>query len=257
MEHMTLPNGKPVAHVSAGETALLYRDIFLERCYMQHSIALEPGMVVFDVGSNVGLSVLFFDQECPGMTFYAFEPAPVPFAALKENIERHHIAARAMPYALSNASGEAEMTYYPEATVMSGLYADAAVEAALSRRYLLASGFSEADAQDLTEDKFETVSVPVETRTLSQMIDEFDIARIDLLKIDVEKSEFLVLEGLADDDWPKVRQVVAEVHDREQTLESFVALLESKDFTVFVEQDRLLSGSEIYEVFAIQRGVSR
>jgi 31-O-methyltransferase len=257
MEHMTLPNGQVVAHVNAGEAALLYRDIFVERCYMQHSIALEPGMVVVDVGSNVGLSVLFFDQECPGMTFYAFEPAPVPFAALVENIEIHQVAARTMPYALSNASGVAELTYYPEASVMSGFHADADVEAALSRRYLLASGFSEDDARDLTEDKFEAVRVSVQTRTLSQVVDELGIERIDLLKVDVEKSELEVLQGVENRDWPKVRQVVAEVHDRAGTLESFVALLTSQGFAVDVEQDRLLSGSEIYEVFATRGEGSR
>ena len=37
--------------------------------------------------------------------------------------------------------------------------------------------------------------------------------KIDLLKIDVEKGELEVLNGIEDADWPRIHQIVMEVHD--------------------------------------------
>jgi hypothetical protein len=37
---------------------------------------------------------------------------------------------------------------------------------------------------------------------------------VDLLKVDVERAELQVLEGVAARDWPAIRQVVLEVRDR-------------------------------------------
>lgn len=251
METMKLPNGLTVSHVNTGETALLYRDIFAERCYMQHGITLSPGGTVFDVGANIGMSTLFFHTECAGLTFHAFEPAPDPYAALSANIAAHGIDATATRCALSDHAGTGRMTYYPDSTVMSGFHADAASEAALTRTFLVRSGFEEEDVEDMLAGRHETVEIEVPVRMLSDVIAERGVTSIDLLKVDVEKSELEVLRGLSEADWPKVRQVVAEVHDLDGTLKAFVSLLDEHGFDVAVEQDALLADTEIYEVFAV------
>jgi 31-O-methyltransferase len=253
MQQMKLPNGLTVAHVSAGETALLYRDIFAERCYMQHGIQLTPGNTVFDVGANIGMSALFFHTECPDLVFHAFEPAPVPFTALTANIETHGIRAIATQCALSDHSGAARMTYYPDSTVMSGFHADPAAEAALTRNFLLHSGFEEEDVDDMLEGRHAAAEIECEVRTLSQVIAERGITTIDLLKVDVEKSELEVMRGLDESDWPKVKQIVAEVHDLEGALKDFTSLLEDHGFAVALEQDELLQGTEVYEAFAVRK----
>ncbi|MQT00762.1 FkbM family methyltransferase [Streptomyces jumonjinensis] len=253
MQRMTLPNGLTVTHVNTGETALLYRDIFAERCYMQHGIRLTPGDTVFDVGANIGMSALFFHTECPGLVFHAFEPAPVPFSALTANIGTHGIRATATQCALSDHSGTARMTYYRESTVMSGFHADPAADAALTRGFLMRSGFEEEDVDDMLEGRHEAAEIECEVRTLSQVIAERGITAIDLLKVDVEKSELQVLRGLDEPDWPKVKQVVAEVHDLAGALKDFTSLLESHGFTVTLAQDELLRGTEIHEAFAVRK----
>ncbi len=50
---------------------------------------------------------------------------------------------------------------------------------------------------------------------LSDFLREQGVDRIDLLKIDAEYSEHEILAGLSEEDWPKVRQLVVEVHDGE------------------------------------------
>ncbi|MEU8663109.1 FkbM family methyltransferase [Actinoplanes philippinensis] len=249
---MTLPDGTPVMQINPGETALLYRDIFVERCYLQHGITLSPGDVVVDVGANIGMSLLFFHQICPGLRFHAFEPAPDPYHALVANVALHDIDAVTTMCALSDHSGEASLTYYADSTSMSGLHADAAEEQALTRTFLMRSGFTEEDADDLLQDRAQPVTITCEVRTLSEAITTQRIDRVDLLKVDVEKSELEVLRGIGDEHWPRVRQVVAEVHDRDGSLAAISALLRRHGFTVHHEQDRLLADTNIHELFAVR-----
>ena len=53
---------------------------------------------------------------------------------------------------------------------------------------------------------------------------------IDLLKIDVEGSELLVLQGLDDLCWSRIRQLVAEVYDIDGRLRAFTDLLSARGF---------------------------
>jgi hypothetical protein len=45
------------------------------------------------------------------------------------------------------------------------------------------------------------------------MMAETAVSHIQLLKIDVQKSEHDVLLGIEEADWPKIEQIVIEVHD--------------------------------------------
>jgi Methyltransferase FkbM domain len=57
----------------------------------------------------------------------------------------------------------------------------------------------------------QTCSCPV--ITISDLISQEQLRRVDLLKVDVEGMELAVLRGIAPQHWPLIRQVVAEVHD--------------------------------------------
>jgi len=146
MEYMRLSNGLEVAHVNASETALLYRRIFTDGCYLRHGITLRPGDVVLDAGANIGMASLFFSQRCPDVAVYAFEPALVPFSALSENMKIHGIRGGCRQVALWESAGVRDFTYYPKATLMSGLYADVGADSALTKAFLRQSGFSDEDA---------------------------------------------------------------------------------------------------------------
>ncbi|GAA0484636.1 FkbM family methyltransferase [Streptomyces stramineus] len=253
MEAMQLPNGLTVSQVNVDETEFLYHEIFTERCYLRNEITLAPGDTVLDVGANIGLTTLFLHTEFPGLTFYCFEPAPVPYAALSDNIAAHKINATAVRCALSDHSGVGDLTYYPHCTAMSGFHPDLAEEAALGRSVLLNSGFANevVDAIEATRNEAETLrTVQCSVRTLSEVITEQRITSVDLLKVDVQKSELEVLGGLAEADWPKIRQCIAEVHDVNGGLRSFTSLLAEHGFSVTVQQDALFDGTEIYMVFA-------
>jgi FkbM family methyltransferase len=47
--------------------------------------------------------------------------------------------------------------------------------------------------------------IECELKTLSDVIKEHEVGAIDLVKIDVEGSESDVIEGIVEEDWPRMR----------------------------------------------------
>jgi 31-O-methyltransferase len=252
MEYMRLSNGLEIAHVNASETALLYRRIFADGCYLRHGITVRPGDVVLDAGANIGMASLFFSQYCTDVAVYAFEPALLPFSALSENMKIYGIRGGCRQVALWESAGVRDFTYYPKATLMSGLYADVGADSALTKAFLRQSGFSDEDSDRIVLGRYEQQPFLAEVSTLAREIASFNIKKIDLLKLDVEKSELHVLRGMKSSDWPRVRQVVAEVHDINGRLSDFTDLLGAQGFDVSAEQEELLKGTEIYTVYAVR-----
>jgi hypothetical protein len=93
-------------------------------------------------------------------------------------------------------------------------------------------------------------------RTVSEVIAEHGIERIDVLKIDVERSEVEVLEGIRDEDWPKIRQVVLEV-DTTANRDRVLAMLEARGFRCWTRDlitvDDAGGGAEVYVAMVYAR----
>lgn len=256
-----LPNGLEVRHLNPYETEYVYREIFVDRCYLRHGISLEPGDVVVDIGANIGLFSLFVQAHAPGARVFAFEPAPAAFAALTANVARLGGAVTPLWCGAGDHDGEATFTAYTHSSVFSSFAPDAVEDSSairtVIRNVIAGEAATSADADRLADELVahrldgRTVTVPV--RTLSGVIVEHGLDRIDLLKIDAEKSELAVLRGLAPEHWARVRQVVIEVHDRTGALVDEVrALLTSQGFDVAFEEETLLRGSGLYNLYAVR-----
>ncbi len=248
-----LPNGLTVASLNRGETDFLYQEIFAGQGYLRHGIRLAEGDCVFDVGANIGMFTLFVGQRLRDVTIFAFEPIPPVYQTLRVNAERYGLRARLFECALADAPGTAELTYYPHATLISGRHADADAERRVVRGFLRGrpGGSDEPNlVEELLDERLRSERVAARLRTLSEVIAEHAVERIDLLKVDVEKAELEVLRGLRDQDWAKVRQVVVEVHDVAGRLQEIVALLGRHGFQVAVEQDTALAETVLYNLYA-------
>lgn len=248
-----LPNGMHVVHLNAYETDYLYDEIFVDRSYMADGIELQPGDVVFDVGANIGLFTLFVQQECPTAKLYAFEPSPAAFDAMESNCRSYAPAARRFKIGLADRDGSAAFTWYPRSSVFSGFYAEADADRPVLEtvvRNLLRARLGDSPlavdevAHHLVEDRLESQTFECEVRTLSSIMHECEVGHIDLLKIDAEKSELAVLAGIADEDWPLIRQVVMEVHGSH--VEHIQQLLQERGFAVSVHDAPLLEGSGMH-----------
>jgi CRISPR/Cas system-associated exonuclease Cas4 (RecB family) len=106
-------------------------------------------------------------------------------------------------------------------------------------------------SDDLLEERFKTQTFDCQLKTLSDLISEKNIEFINLLKIDVQKSEFDVLKGIKEHHWKKIKQIVIEVHDTEGRLANITHLLKRQGYKVVAEQDNLYKASNIYNLYAV------
>ena len=255
-----LPNGMVIAHLNRSETDFVYRELFEEEAYLRHGIRLRAGACVFDVGANIGLFALYVSRKIPDAQIFAFEPIPPIFDVLKLNMTIHGLDARLFEHGVASETGAAEFTYYPHVSIISGRFADGAEERQTVKTFLLAqqegsAGMSlgQSEIEELLEERLTSVPFSCPMKTLSQVIRENQVDHIDLLKIDVEKSELDVMTGIEDAHWPLIRQVVLEVHDSDHRLERIQQLLAKHGYDVTTEQERVLRGTGLYNLYAIRQ----
>jgi FkbM family methyltransferase len=165
---------------------------------------------------------------------------------------------------LGREQATASFTYYPHFTLMSGRYADAAIEEQVARSYMAhqfetlshdANGDIENHlraqySDELLTGRFESEAVHCPVRTLSSVINEEQIERIDLLKIDVERSESDVLAGIEAQHWQMIKQIVMEVEDQDGRLAQLRSLLEAQGYRVTVDREKSLSQTSLYNLYA-------
>jgi hypothetical protein len=73
------------------ETELQYKEIFADREYFQYGVTIKDNGVVFDVGANIGMFVMFLNKNTSNVKMYAFEPIPDTFKTLQANMKLHDI----------------------------------------------------------------------------------------------------------------------------------------------------------------------
>lgn len=252
MEEHKLPDGTTMFHLHRGECVFLYEEIFVRRCYQRHGLGLQPGAAgcVLDVGANIGMACHSFNRSSPGILIHAVEPSPQTFDVLKANVERLGINAKLHRCALAASSGVGQLTHYVNRSTMSGLFADAGDDKQTTKAYMVNEGMPPEDAEYLLSGTFATEVISCSVRTLSEIIDENDIDRIELLKVDVEKAELDVMRGIHAEHWKRVHQLVVEVHDISGRVMEMKSLIEQAGFKVAIDQDRSLKNTALFDLYA-------
>ncbi len=253
MHSYVLPNQLEIFHLNKNETDLLFKEIFQDQVYLKHGVTLNDGDTVFDVGANISFFTLFVHQRCRDARVYAFEPLPPIFQVLQANVNNYGLNTTLFKCGLGKESGTASFTFYPKSSAMSGLYADVAEDERVIRAYMSRQDESLTEyADELMAGRLKSERYDCQVRTLSEIIAEQKIAQIDLLKIDVEKSELDVLEGIKESDWRKIKQIVIEVHDIQGRLTRISELLKSRGYRLTVEQDSAFDvKTGLYNIYAI------
>jgi len=247
-----LPNHLHVFQLNRVETQWLYNEIFVDQSYLKHDVTLADGDCVFDVGANIGLFTLFVHQRCPRAQVYAFEPIPPIFEALQNNTKLYGLSTHLFQCGLSSETRKADFTFYPSFSAMSGMYAAAQEDEEVTRATLRNQDELLVQYTDeLLADRFRSETFTCQLRTLSEVIRENAVERIDLLKIDVEKSELDVLKGIQEEDWQKIKQIVVEVHDRDGHLAQIIDLLKRHGYHFVVEQADVLVNTGLYNIYAL------
>lgn len=164
--------GAVVEYMQQGNVS---RDLFLgqfERDVVNFVVHyLKPGMIVFDVGANIGTySILSASLVGETGSVHAFEPTPESMARLRANVQLNGFWwVCANEVAVTEAVGRREFQLYQHAAMNS-----------------LAAQNRLGEPTRVCE---------VETTSLDDYVRIQGIPRVDLLKIDVEGAELSVLEG--------------------------------------------------------------
>jgi FkbM family methyltransferase len=254
-----LPNGIAVAQLNKNETDYLYEEIFERQAYLKHGITIKDGDCVFDVGANIGLFTLFTDRVAKNLKIYSFEPNPTVFEILEANTSSCEADVNLFNCGLSDVAKSAEFTFFPRFSLFSGFYADAQKEKEVVKTFMVnqqKAGVVEMGelleaAEEILDERFLRRSFTAQLKSLSAIIEEANVECIDLLKINVEKSELDVLKGIKDSDWSKINQVVLEV-DVKENLDTILSLLETHGYEFVVEQDALLENTQLCYVYAVR-----
>jgi FkbM family methyltransferase len=136
---------------------------------------IKPGMICMDVGANLGEMTLHMaNKVTPGGAVYSFEPVPHVYQRLITHIIRNGLDDRVYPFdlALSNANGPVDLAFTDE---------DADNQALGSIVNTCRDGLNRR--------------LQVKGCTLDSFVAQHHIARIDLMKIDIQGAEWFLLEG--------------------------------------------------------------
>jgi 31-O-methyltransferase len=240
--------GRLLHHDDPSQLLFQLAEIVGERVYVRHGVEVREGDVVLDVGANVGVAAAFF-AECGAGVVHSFEPVEPIFRLLSRNL-RHFPVCIGHNYGLSSSCRSSPITYYPKADAMSGLDADADESRRNVLTYMRNTGTSGPEAERQLADRYEAITLACELRTLSSVLQEESLDHVDLLKVDVEKAELDVLRGIEETDWPRIRQVVAEVHDQRGRGATMARMLTSHGFSVHLEQEPEWTGTPIRMLYA-------
>ncbi|NEO72157.1 FkbM family methyltransferase [Moorena sp. SIO3H5] len=267
IQETKLPNGMKIFCLQEEEVPVLYEQI---QDYIKYGIELHESDIIFDVGANIGLFALWAYQNCnKNVSIYAFEPIPAIFNVLQANAQRFDSdKIKVFSCGLSQESKSITFAYNPNATMLSTAYQEDFTELKKQLKQAVIRNIKYAPKafrwlrwfpsfmrsillQNSIDKAFKIERVTCQLKTVSEIIREHKIEQIDLLKIDVEKSELDVLLGIEAQDWQKVKQIVVEVHDLEHRLQKITNLLKEHGFSeIQVEQEPILHGSNLFNLYA-------
>ncbi len=128
--------------------------------------------ICFDIGANIGYYSLLFASLSKEIQVHSFEPQPLCYHLLSSSILLNDFSnIRLNNFALSNHKGVSEFSISQKCE---------------------SSSFIHTEMSPLEK------KIQVEVRRLDDYVEENGIKKIDLMKIDVEGSEKLVLDGSVD-----------------------------------------------------------
>jgi acyl carrier protein len=134
-------------------------------------------------------------------------------------------------FAAAYAPGARLYAFESEAPLADALRRNVALHGIDAR--VFAHGLSAGPAQHTPDGAADDHRPP----TLSDVIAEHGLDRIDLLRVAGPDAGHDVLRGIADADWPGIRQLVVDLRDTDARLKEAVALLEEHGFDVVSEPD--------------------
>lgn len=188
-----------VAHSNRKEYHILKKEIWGEDIYYFES--KNPSPFIIDIGSHIGISLLYFKSIFPNAKILSFEPNPYTFEILKENVQSNNL----QDIELRNIGIWKENS-------KKILYIDSTKNQWHSNSSLLQNSWT---------GKEETEGIEIQCERLSKYI----LSNVDMLKIDIEGVELTVVKEI-ESKLPLIKNITIEYHPtKENTLEGLLKIL--------------------------------
>lgn len=217
-----------VTYLCKKELVILEKEIFRDEIYNLDLKTDNP--VIYDLGSHIGMSILYFKMKFPKSKIVAFEPNPNTFFILEENVENNKLENVYLNnFALGNKDLERE------------LYIDCSDLNAFST-----SSFT----KDAWNGKQKTIPIIVESKKLSNYINE----DIDLLKIDTEGEELNILKDLEESKKLElVKNIILEYHPKKVSqLKKILSILNKNNFSLSYVREGIPIQEPIEELILVK-----
>ena len=228
--------------ISRHEALHLWQEIYEDNAYLVDKGMFGQSPTIVDIGANIGIFSRYILDLITDSRVFSVEPIPELVDCLRSNLSEFGERAKILNCACgSKSQHSAEITFFPNVPAMSSRYPDIEKEARLLRSLLnnsrpLSASNDHDYGQETLEDLFVARSQSSKLITVSDIIDQHSIEAIDLLKIDVQRGEDTILDGIGSEDWTKIRNVVIEMQDDGQSLVKIRRRLEEHGFHVEVKQ---------------------
>lgn len=177
------------------------KEIFVDKNYLFKSETETP--LIYDCGSNIGTSVLFFKETFPNAKIKAFEAVPEIFSILKQNIE-------------SNKVDDVELISKAVWTNNNGIEIN-------------------SEGADGSSIFGEGKKINIESVRLKELIEKEN--SIDFLKMDIEGAETEVLKD-CENSLSHIKNIFIEYHsfiNKEQNLDLVLSILSKNGFRYFIK----------------------
>jgi FkbM family methyltransferase len=149
----------------------------------------EPKYII-DAGANVGMAAIYFANKYKNAKIIAIEPESENYELLKKNTEN-----------------------YTNITVIQAALWDTSGEISLFDMGLGDNAFMAGTSKTVLKTPVKNIKQMIKTVTIDEIINEFHIDVIDILKIDIEGSEKEVFESCKS--WiNKTKCIIIELHER-------------------------------------------
>lgn len=187
------------------EISIIFETIFL-RLYNPKDFEIKENDIILDIGANIGIFSIFASKYAKNGKIYSFEPTPLTFKILNDNIELNN-ATNVKPLEIAIASKENIIDFYINETY--------------------------SNTNSIFEEKWKK-KIKVNATTLDKIIKKNNLKKIDFLKMDCEGSEYDILFNCSDEILNIVNKISMEYHKlsdvyNQNTLKKF---LENKGFKV-------------------------
>jgi len=191
-----------------GTIRFLFEEIFYRNEYLFNSKNKKP--IIFDCGANIGFATIFFKWLYPESEIYAFEPDKKTFELLKKNVSQNRLKnVHLFNSAISDKNGKIDFfidSKSPGSLVMS------------------------TKQERMPKDK-----ITVDCISLSSLIKNKNLSKIDYIKMDIEGSEDEVIQDLNKNNQLKnVEKFSIEYHHKisgqKSKLSEFLQIFEKNGF---------------------------